>query len=267
MSPAGLGTVKQIADEQKERQKSYGGGGKLFVKFPDSAEVIIRPLEDSVDVKWAYFHEMAKPPGRQYGDKKACLDKDSDGSVACPGCEEGAKRMIQCFANVIWRNAPIAKRDKDKKIMRDTATGDVIIERYADAVGVWRFSQTVGGMLEGKDRRFKGITSRDWVVVRTGSGFDTEYSVEPADPDGGPQPLNAADRELVKSKPDLSEMIRPPGYPEMQRLLKVPGGGGGGGGEEQRQEHDSSSQGAESARSKVDFERATTRKSPWAAAS
>jgi hypothetical protein len=55
---------------------------------------------------------------------------------------------------------------------------------------------------------YKGLASRDLVITRTGSGFDTRYSIEPADIDAGPVAPSDEDKQLAQDKYDLDKVAR-----------------------------------------------------------
>jgi hypothetical protein len=97
------------------------------------------------------FHSA--PPERE-GEAwgwRLCLDQDEDGNrtgAACSDCEANSRRAFRGSIRVLWRGAEAR----------------------------WDFSQTVGDKLA----MIGDLRSNDFIVRRTGTGFDTVYAIDPA---------------------------------------------------------------------------------------
>lgn len=203
------------AQEDVERRKAAGGGGKLFFKLPKNNDsAVVRALEQGDDLQWAWVHQLPPEPGKVMGRKIPCRDQNEDGDsigAACPGCDKNYPRSFQGVINLIWRDGPVYRRDENNRMVKDSS-GDPIVDSRADVVAVWQAGITVFGELIGKDATYKGLSSRDFRVTRKGTGLSTTYSIDPADPDGGPQPMSEADKALAEEKYDLSSLVTAPEY-------------------------------------------------------
>lgn len=200
----GFGAVATATRDIEERKNSGGGGVRYFRLDPgDSA--IVRFLEEGDEVNCGWAH-LVPVPGRQVPLKVPCRDQDEEGrrnlGIECPGCEKGYDIKFRGVINMIQRDAPTQEKKGDSWV---TVGND-------DAVVVWDQGISVFEDLQEKDIVFKGLKSRDFRIKRRGSGFDTTYSIEPADPDGGPQPMSASDKELAENKYDLNEFVTPQSY-------------------------------------------------------
>lgn len=213
--PSGFQGVKDASADIEARKQS-GGGSRLWFRLPNNNDsATVRFLEKDEEVSWAWMHELEAKPGKSFGDKVPCRDQDPDTGQrigeACPGCERDLPRRFQGQINLIWRNAPVLKRDSQGRLEKD-ASGNVIVAGHKDQVAVWTAGITVFEELDGKNATYKGLTSRDFIVTRKGTGLSTRYSIEPADPDKGATPLSKADEELANEKYDLTPDSTPPSY-------------------------------------------------------
>jgi hypothetical protein len=218
--PSGFAGIKQASEEIEARRNSGGGG---FFKLDPGQSAVVRFLEQGDGIHWCWAHEVPVA-GRQFGEDVPCIDKDGKGDP-CPGCERDIKRRVRGHINVIWREAPKLVRDSEGKTVRD-GSGKVQFDGTEDRIVTWTQGIQTFDDLADKDVTYKGLMSRDFRITRKGSGLQTKYVIEPANPDGGPQELSTADVKLAESKPDLQEKITPPGYSDFVR--KLSGGGGGG---------------------------------------
>ncbi len=236
-----MGKLKQAQEERRARQAAAGSSGNFF-RVPEDGEETVRFLEtlEEMETNAAYFHEMEPvPPKRKYTWFEICLDQDEDGNrigAECPGCEansedwETCKRKLIVYANVIWRDAPVRKKGKDGK-WEDT-------DEKKDQLAVWEIKQsTVQDALGEANVTYKSLTTRDFVIRRRGTGFDTSYSIQPVTNDEGESvktPLSAEDKELIKGKADLATYIalkdiKDWGKPPVSKKEKDEKGGGSGG--------------------------------------
>jgi hypothetical protein len=125
---------------------------------------------------------------------------------------------VKGLVNIIWRNAPIYERDSDNRFVRDS-NKNYTVKGHADQVAIWESGVETFKLLAAKDVAFKGISSRDFVVTREGTGRDTRYSVEPDDADGGPQELSDEDQTLLNdSKYDLEDIA---GFVDINKFNEV----------------------------------------------
>jgi hypothetical protein len=200
----------QRAAQEREERRAASGGGKFFFK-PSPEGATIRFLEDLPEIEANQsrsFHKMPPQGKRKYAWWEVCLDQDEDGRRTgdpCPGCEANEEewgsfpRSERGFVNIIWRDAPVTKKGKDGK--RETT------DETKDQVAVWNFPQTVGEKLYELHLAFKDLTSRDFVVKRTGTGFDTVYSIQPwtdSEGDSSKRPMSDEDLALAAEKTDFS---------------------------------------------------------------
>lgn len=113
------------------------------------------------------------------------------------------------------KNAPIYKRQENGRVDKDLQNNP-IVTAFGDSVWLWNCTKTVLDLLIEKDITYKGLMSRDFIIKRQGAGFeDTKYFIEPADVDGGPQPMSEDDTELMKAKYDIDALISPESYEEL----------------------------------------------------
>lgn len=213
-----------LRDVRAQQQAGRGGGGKLVLPKQND-EATVRFADEGKEIAWCWGHEYQDERGwRQF---TPCLDADDKGA-ACPMCEHmdretGAfKRKVRMYVNLIWRNRP--KREKRGDTWVDTG-------EKADAVVRWEQGINTYEKLDELDSTWRGLMSRDFKVRRKATtGFD-QYSIVPADPDGGPQPLSDGDRALIAEKPDLeAEFCAPLSYEEATKLIGAPGPAESGGG-------------------------------------
>lgn len=217
----GLAGLKAAADEQEAKKSQYKEGtvGPRFAKFVPGEPTIVRFLEQGDDVQWCWVHELPKDPVKGFTGVTPCLNQDSRGS-ACPGCEMGIKRKIQGWINLIQRDAPKFERDAEGKVVKNPVTNKPNVNGTEDAVMVWNSGSRLFTVLANKDRAFKGLMSRDFEIIRTGEGLSTQYSIEQAEVDSGPQPMSAADKVLESEKFDVKSFTVPESYEVAKALLQ-----------------------------------------------
>lgn len=225
----GFEGVRGASQDIQDRKNSGGGGGKLFFKLTDGDSAVVRFLEQGDDVKWAWVHELPPAGNRPVGDKIPCRAYDDEGRFTgedCPGCEKQLKRTFQGAINLIWRNAPVFKRDENKRLVKEN--GAVVVVGESDQIGVWVSGITVFDDLSETDSTYKGLCSRDFKITRRGSALNTKYSINPADPDGGPKPMSAADNTLALEKYDLISYVEAPSYDTWGKAKTNTASGSGG---------------------------------------
>ena len=200
--PRGFKAVEELSN-----RKGVGGSGPLRLRLKDGESATVRFLEQGDDVFFYYYHDFAhldKDNGFKYS--FPCLDQNDEGEPS-PGTELEFPRKFRVAVNVIWRDAPEYERDADGKIVTD-GSGKWKQVGTKDQVAVWEGGINVYKMLAQKDVAYKGLASRDLVITRTGSGFDTRYSIEPADIDAGPVAPSEEDKQLAKEKYDLDKVAK-----------------------------------------------------------
>lgn len=205
--PRGFAQIEQAAQKIKEK-----GGGDfdpiLFLKLPNDGDTaVVRFLEQGDEVYGYWYHDFTNiDPQTGWKTKIPCLDQEDEG-WPCPGCREDLPRKFEGLINIIWRNAPVFKRDSDGKAVKED--GALIIEKTEDQIAVWRGGiRLFNKVLKRKDHAFKGLSTRDFEVVREGTGLDTTYSVEPSDPDAGASDISEDDAKLAADKYDLEKVAK-----------------------------------------------------------
>lgn len=216
---SGLDTLTTAAQEARARQAAYQANRVAFAKFPEGQPRRVRFLEQGEDVAWAYVHELPKTAGQKVASVTPCLTQEGAQAQACPGCEMGFPRKIKGWISLIMRDAPVYQKGPDGKDYLDPLSGQKVMVGQADQVQLWNSGPNVFTTLGQKDRTFKGLMSRDFVVIRSGDGYGTTYSIEPADADGGPQPMSKADLELAGDKPNARKFAMPETYEDAKQLL------------------------------------------------
>lgn len=204
--PRGFGAIESAAQRIKE---SGGGDFVPYLRFKlpgDGDSAIVRFLEQGEEVYSYWYHDFSHVDKQNgWKTKVPCLDQDDKG-VPCPGCREDLPRKFEGLINVIWRNAPVFKKDDDDKLVKDKS-GDYIVIDNKDQVAVWRGGiELFSKVLKRKDLTYKGLGTRDFEITREGLKLDTTYAVEPADVDAGASDLSDEDKTLAEDKYDLEEI-------------------------------------------------------------
>jgi hypothetical protein len=214
VSGRGFAGLRQASEEIKARRES-GGNWVNFLKVADGQSVRVRFLEQGEDVAWCWMHQLPPKANQKYGDNEPCLNQNRDGT-ACPGCEQGLRRIVNWFINVIARDAPVWKREENGRLSRD-ANNNFIQEGTADQIFVWKGGITIFEELDGLDATYRGLSSRDFVITRKGTELSTKYLIQPAVDDEGntsATPMSDADVELAANKHDLKQFTTPAPYAE-----------------------------------------------------
>lgn len=206
----------QRKQEAKEAARGTGASGMQADYFAilGGTFAVVRILEQGDELVYADVHRVPVANAR-YPRDLICLDTEDDGT-RCPACQSDddkiRRRSTRGFINVIWRDGPVYERNDFGGPKKDANGKPIIVDRE-DGVFLWKCSGTVFQMLIEKDSKYKGLMSRDFEVRRTGSTMqDTRYSIDPFDPDGGPQPMTIADQALAAKKYDLQAMTKPLEY-------------------------------------------------------
>ncbi len=238
MSPSGLDAFQKHSDIVSARRSSGEFQRIDYFGLKDGESARIRFLEQGENLTWATSHRV-KTPGLTFPQDVLCLDQDDDGTP-CPACMDGNRevksRSTKGYLNIIWRGteesdlsrAPIYKRN-DKGSPEKAPNGQKIVTGFEDSVWLWKCSKTVFEQILAKDKAYKGLMSRDFLVSRKGAGLEnTTYFIEPAVVDGGPESMTVADQNLARGKFDVAKLTSPGTLEEMQALLAgTPTGQGG----------------------------------------
>lgn len=215
LNKEGLSKIKAAQEDRRRKAAASGGGGNFFrVKEDEQEQFRLLETLDEIDSSTsAFFHELEALKKNQPPRLEICLDQDDLGNpigAECPGCDlnaedwEVAKRKLVLYANVIWRDAPVRK--KNDKSNKYEETGE-----KKDTLAVWEIRQsTIQDTLVELSLTYKDLTTRDFTIRRRGTGFDTTYTIQPAvneDGDAVKTPLSDEDKELGEKKPDLTARV------------------------------------------------------------
>lgn len=215
--PRGFQGVKQAsADLEARRNSATSNLNALWFRIEDGEEAIVRFLEQDEDTFWCNMHDVPVE-GRNFGRDVVCCNQDNDGTP-CPGCERDLKRKFKGFVNVIWKEAPVFKRDSDGKMVKDN-DNNPIITGHKPQVAVWGAGIRVFEELDEVNTNYRGLRSRRFKVKRKGKKLDTKYHISPAEVDSGPQDFTSDEKELEKKKYDLNDFVKPPSYNEFLKEL------------------------------------------------
>lgn len=206
----GFKTARQAIDEINAKRNSGGGGGQFF-KLQPGETAQVRFLDDEID--WVWAHELPKADGARYSKQEVCRDQDMEtgqrNGDPCPGCDKEYKRKMSGKVRLIQRDAPKFEEVTDdagnKRKNFDNVVG------AEDQVVIWTVGKMAIEELEGAAATFKGLTTRDFVIKREGTGgLDTSYSVNAATDDEGNSvktPMSDNDKKLADEAPEVTFRI------------------------------------------------------------
>jgi len=233
VSPSGAGQFEKHQSVISAKRSSTDFTPVSYFTLKDGESARVRFLEQGENLTWAISHRI-KTPGLQWPQDVICLDQDDEGT-SCPACQSDIKeirsRSTKGYVNLIWRGteespysrAPVYKKN-DKGFVEKSTNGQKVIVALEDSVWMWKCSKTVFEQILTKDKVYKGVMSRDFLISRKGAGLEnTMYAIEPAVIDGGPEPLTVADQNLVQGKFDVVKLTTPGTYEEMVALLNGQG--------------------------------------------
>jgi hypothetical protein len=199
-----------------------------YFQILDGQTARVRFLEQGEDLTYAQTHRIRNSYG--YYNDVPCLDQLDDGT-SCPACQSDLKdirmRGTKGYLNLIWRGtedsqytrSPVYKRN-DKGVAEKDANKQKIITGFEDLVWLWKSPKGVFEQVLAKDKSYKGLMSRDFLVSRKGATKEnTNYFIEPAVVDGGLEPMTVADQNLAQGKFNLVNLSSPGSFEEMQQLL------------------------------------------------
>lgn len=179
----------------------------------------IRFLEQGPDVNNFPRHPYSVPKSGGGGFNVRYFTCLSEVNQECPGCKAGMKVKRRGVYNVIQRNRPILRRDKDNKAIK--INGEYIIDGYEDAVVIVDVGGPTAEMLRKADADYRGLMSRDFVVQYSGSTFQAWALAPVMDASGSssPTPLSENDQRLMAQKFDLDEYMKPPSQQEAAQII------------------------------------------------
>lgn len=229
MSPSGIDAFQRHSEVISARRSSGEFQRFDYFSLKDGESARVRFLEQGESLTWAISHRI-KTPGLTWPQDVLCLDQEDDGTP-CPACmsdnREVKSRSTKGYLNIIWRGteetdlsrAPVYKRN-DKGSPEKSSNGQKIITGFEDSNWLWKCSKRAFEQVLSKDTAYKGLMSRDFLIMRKGAEKDnTTYFIEPAVVDGGPEPLTVADQNLAQSKLNVVSITTPGTFEEMQALL------------------------------------------------
>lgn len=194
---------------------------------------MVRFLEQGADINSYNCHAYQVPnnQGGFWAKQFTCLREMPYNGAECPGCAAGLKMKLRSVFNVIQRNRPVFRKDKDGKAIKHN--GEYIVDGYDDQVVLLSVPSTTSEVLRQKDAAYHGLMSRDLVLSDSTNTFQP-WAIEPAFIDGGMQPLSEADQALAAKRHNIDEFMKPPSIAEAQGIVNQYGANSGQGGSGQR---------------------------------
>jgi len=213
MALAGVKEALQSKEASRSRRSSGGSSSnRTWLRLKDGDSVRVRFLEQDDDFKTAWTHTTERVGTRKDGSTYTTYDERlAQGPDDLN--ERGEKPRFKFWINVIWRDGPVFARDEEGRIIREGKNPKV--DHTEDVLAVFSGGITLAEELDFLNGKYKGLTSRDFIISRTGATKDdTKYKIEPVseeDEEGNTvvkrQPMSAADKELAEQKEDLDGLI------------------------------------------------------------
>jgi hypothetical protein len=231
----GFGFVKSAAEKSQKSGGNTLWAGRLIFKLPSSGdEAIGRFVEVEDSFVHAAWHHEVPVEGRSWGDMVPCIAQDEDGERTddpCPGCEADLPMKFKGYVLLIWRDAPVYKKDNEGKLVKDNEGDLVKTGDTADQIAIWSSGPRLFENLSEIEEAYGGLGSRDFRIKRKGTGTDTKYVILPADIDGGKKAMSKDDKALAADNDiSLEEFVKPPSYDDFAQRLGGGGGSNGGSG-------------------------------------
>jgi hypothetical protein len=226
----------KFANKERQERKARSGGasvfaGKQIFKLPndgDTGVVWFVPDDEGEVIYGVYVHEVPVE-GRQWPDLVNCIAQDEDGNDTddpCPGCERDLKRKVRYFAQVVWLEGPVYKKDDKGKLVKDN-TGDFVVLGEEDQVAVWPMGPELEEALEEIDESYgdgtpgSGLAAGPYRIKRKGTKLETTYRITPADVKNPDQDVPDDIQELMEeSEIDLGDFTKPPSYEEFEQRVE-----------------------------------------------
>lgn len=222
--------IEQQAAATAEARARFAEGFKpeLKVNPRNPGPYIIRFLEQGPDVNNFPVHEYKVPDQSVAGGFRhrrfTCL---AEVGQQCPGCSAGMKVKRRGVYNVIQRNRPVFRKDKDGKAIY--VNNEPIVDGYEDTVVIANVGGPTAEMLRKLDGKMGGLMSRDWELVYSGDSFQA-WNITPVTDGAGnamATPMSEADFKLAAEKHDLDAYMKPPDFQEAARIVAQFGGNSG----------------------------------------
>lgn len=164
---------KNIREDIKKGQ----GGGKYLRNVRDGKDCEVRFLQDPEE--WFKYREHYSQATKFF----PCTQDD-----ACPGCNSADEKLQKSSRRYI--SNVIIVREKDAK-----DEGQVVLLKIPLALA--------NRLTAKADRNGGTLLDRNYTLIRTGNGLDTDYDAEAEDK----TPVNTAAFELLDPEPYLVEMF------------------------------------------------------------
>ena len=227
--PSGSEAFNKHATVIAARRSSGGAYERVdYFQILDGQTARVRFLEQGEDLSYAQTHRIRNSYG--YYNDVPCLDQLDEGN-SCAACQSDIKdirmRGTKGYLNLIWRGtedegytrSPVYKRN-DKGAPEKDANKQKIVTGFEDLVWLWKSPKGVFEQVLTKDKAYKGLMSRDFLVSRKGATKEnTTYFIEPAVVDGGSEAMTVADQNLARSKFNVTQLTSPGSFEEMAAML------------------------------------------------
>ncbi len=213
----GFQALQNAIDESKARQSNLGGGSLTYFSWGDGDRKIIRFLTD--DIITGQFHNfIITNDGKTKG---FLIDPDKGDFVAkyaSPSPSAGGGLGWQ----LDWRTKQAGERKPRTQtvgiaVLRDLVPkeggGFDVVDHFEDVeVDGKKLKSRVFGVIQQSHKLFWGsvigyntlygtICDRDYMIVRTGSGLDTDYRITPVDPVEGLRDIKAVQEYYGYGRP------------------------------------------------------------------
>lgn len=211
--------VQEVSKSMAARQADFAAGARnyIYFKLPNDGDIgIVRFL----GAKSAFCHQVTMA-GKKYPDWIPSLDQSGqfvDGGSDCPLVQAQLRRALRGWVSLIWRDAPVYERDESGRMTKDKF-GNLVQSGQADQIAVWTVGVKVLESLAAIDSKYKGLSSRDFEIHRSGQGLSTTWMVTAADVDAGPVVMTSADKTLEESMPDLTQFTTAPNAAKLSEMV------------------------------------------------
>lgn len=218
----GYDRVEQMEQERQEQQQRFESENKPQLWLSNQGDrAVVRFLEQGPDIHNYAIHPYRTAQGKYR--EFTCLN-DADDGTPCPACQAGVDRKVKGVFNVIQRQRPVLRKDKDGRAMKDS-NNNYIVDGHQDEVVILKVPSTTLSLIKEKDSKYGGMMALDVEIARTGTQY-SPYNLEPADIDQPKTPMSDADQVLAQKRHDLDEFMKPPSFAEAAKLAARGGGGG-----------------------------------------
>lgn len=228
----GWNPVEQFEDEKSARDAQFQAQSKpmLFVNVKNPGPVTARFGEQGNDVNTFYVHDYKVPDSSVQGgfaSRRFTCSQQTPWNFECAGCRAGLKRKVRGVYNVIQRQRAVLRRGADGKAVKDGAN-NWIIDGHRDEVVIASVGGPTAAMLRKVDGN-GGLMTRDWIISYSGDTFQA-WTLQPSYDAAGnamATPLSDADQQLLATKHNLDEFMKPPTTQEQAQIIAKFGGNSG----------------------------------------